>query len=132
MYSALILVISVVALLHFSVWYWRALMAGVACEDLSEQMRDLTSGGSVGPDDFFALVCMRKMCPDLAHKGKRIGLVSAYYRALSLLRSTLGAIVPSVTGWANREMATCSRYVAVVTDQRLRGNQAQLAQIHSY
>jgi hypothetical protein len=41
----------------------------------------------------------------------------------------LGKIVPPVASWAETEMATCSRYVAVLMDQHLERNLACAAQV---
>lgn len=131
MISALMLVIAVVALVHFGVHYWRALLAGVASEPLSERMHAMASD-TLGAGDFDRVLCYQKMCPVLDSRDSRVGAVRAYYRILSVLHNTLGALLPPVSDWASSEMATCSRYVAVVTDRRLQRNLAQLAEIHSY
>ena len=128
--AAFILALSTVALIHFGVYYWRAVMLTIAAGDLSERAQSLAHG-SVGADDFAAWVCLREMCPDLAHKSRRLGAVAAYYRAVSFLRSAFSFVNP-VSNWANREMAACSRYVAVITDQRVQANLAAVARIHSY
>lgn len=129
--SALMLVIAVVALVHFGVHYWRALLAGVASEPLSERMQAM-AGETLGAGDFDRVLCYQKMCPGLDSREGRVGVVRAYYRILSALSNTLGALLPRVSAWTNREMATCSRYVVVVTDRRLQRNLAQVAEIHSY
>lgn len=125
------LIISVVALVHFGVYYWRALVAGVASEPLSDRMRAV-AGETLGAGDFDRVLCYQRMCPVLDSRKSRVGAIRAYYGILSALRNTLGALLPPVSDWTNREMATCSRYVAVVTDQRLQRNLAQVAEIHSY
>jgi hypothetical protein len=45
--------------------------------------------------------------------------VSIYYRAVSKLERVFREKLPSIASWANREMQTCSRYVAVVLAQNL-------------
>jgi hypothetical protein len=41
----------------------------------------------------------------------------------------LGAIIPLMAKWANTEMATCSRYAAVLMEQHLERNMACAAQV---
>ena len=131
MIYALMLVLSCVALVHFGVFYWRALVAGVAAEPLSERMQAV-AGDTLGADDFNRVLCYQKMCPGLDSQSGGTGAVRLYYRMLTVMKNSLGAVVPQISDWTNREMATCSRYVAVVTDQRLQRNLAHAAEINSY
>jgi hypothetical protein len=41
----------------------------------------------------------------------------------------LGSIVPAMASWANTEMATCSRYAAVLMEQHLERNMVCAAQV---
>jgi hypothetical protein len=41
----------------------------------------------------------------------------------------LGGLVPGISRWAEAEMATCSRYVAVLMDRHLERNIACAAQV---
>jgi hypothetical protein len=43
----------------------------------------------------------------------------------------LGSIVPAMASWANGEMETCSRYVAVLMDQHMERNMVCAAQVRS-
>jgi len=43
MFSAVLLAISVVALAQFAVFYWRAVVAGVATQPVSQQVLDAAS-----------------------------------------------------------------------------------------
>ena len=130
MVSALILVISVVALIHFGVYYWRALMVGVAAQPLSERLESLSR--SAGDADVFDLmVCFQQMCPELQGRIRKTGAVRLYFRVLTVFRDTLGPLSPWLFDWASREMSLCARYVAVVTDQQLRRNLGCIAAIRS-
>src|SRR5450759_196312 len=51
--------------------------------------------------------------------------IRAYYAVVE----KLGSIVPAMAKWADAEMATCSRYVAVLMDQHLERNMACAAQV---
>lgn len=122
MASALILVFALAALVNFAVFYVRALMLTIASEPLSDRWRQASAKASVPLDDFDAVLALNEMCPELNRKGKSIGLVHVYYRVLEGLKSLLGRALPSFSLWADHEMETCTRYVAVLVDRRLRSN----------
>ena len=130
MVPALILVISLVALMHFGVYYWRSLVAGVAAQPLTEQMGKLSRGNG-DSDTFELMICVQRMCPELQGHLRKTGPVRAYYLMLSILRTTLGSLLPSVSNWTHREMGICARYVEVVTDEQLRRNLASIAAIRA-
>jgi len=122
MASALILVFALAALVNFAASYARALMLSIASEPLSDKWRQASAEASVPLGDFNAVLALNKMCPELNRKGKSIGLVRVYYRVLAGLKSLLGRALPSFSLWADHEMETCTRYVAVLVDRRLRSN----------
>jgi hypothetical protein len=101
---------------------WRAIWITTANQPLSETLR--TSAGieseSIGARDFGALLVLcDNLSPDLKKKSPWLKEVSIYYRAVSKLERVFREKLPSIASWANREMQTCSRYVAVVLDQNL-------------
>jgi hypothetical protein len=55
-----------------------------------------------------------------------LATLRAYYSAVSVLCK-----LPALQAWAKQEMATCSRYVAVLVDQRLTQNLAYAAEMRS-
>lgn len=122
MTSALILVFALAALVNFAVSYARALMLTIASEPLSDKLRQASAKASAPLGDFEAVLALNEMCPELNRKGKSIGVVRVYYRVLAGLKSLLGRALPSFSLWADHEMETCTRYVAVLVDRRLRSN----------
>ncbi len=124
MISALILVFSLAALVQFGFYCWRAAVVTLAAADVSDN--------TLEDKDFQALATLNDICPELNNSSPRIPLVQAYYRAVERLSSSLTASFPSAAAWAQREMATCSRYMAVVVDQRLQRNQACFAALRSF
>jgi hypothetical protein len=117
-----ILVFAIFALVQFGVSQWRAIWISTANQPLSEgwQRRAGMEATSVGPGDFAALVGLcDKMSPGLKKASAWLSEVSLYYRVLTKLHQLLGLKIPSLSAWTLREMQTCSRYAAVVLDQRL-------------
>lgn len=130
MIAAFILVVAMVALGQFAIYYWRALLAGMAAEPLSQQARELT-GETPGSGDLELMLCFQKMCPELERGGREPWAVKLYGRMLAVLRRACDALLPAMGDWAGREMAVCSRYVAVMLDQRMTRNQNAMAAMRS-
>jgi hypothetical protein len=133
MIAAMLLVISVVAMVQFAVYYWRSLLAGVAAEPLSERVREAAGldSASVGPSDFVSFLQLNKVTPGLRDGSKGLWAVRTYYRAMETLDRLAGVKHPALAAWTEREMATCSRYVAVLVGQRLERNLVCAAEIRS-
>ena len=51
--------------------------------------------------------------------------IRMYFKAIE----KMGQMVPAMSSWANAEMSTCSRYVAVRMDQHLQRNILCAAQV---
>jgi len=132
MVSALILVFALAALAHFAIFYVRALMLTIASEPISEELQQASRNTSAQLGDFDAVLALNEMCPELNSKGKSIGVVRVYYWVLAGLKAILGTSLPSFSLWADHEMETCTRYVAVLVDRRLRSNFAYAASVRSH
>ncbi len=133
MIAALLLVISLVALAQFFLYYWRALVLGVAAQPLSERFREASPVGeeALGARDFGVLLQLYEMTPQLKVEKSRLGAVRMYYRAVDALGRLAGRLMPRVGAWSEREMATCTRYVAVRMDQRMARNMECAAALRS-
>lgn len=135
MMSALIFVISVAAVIQFAVFSWRAGLLSFSAEPLSESLKSAAKpfANPLNPQDFRAFAALQGICPDLAPKrSHELWHVRLYYRALEKLDAFGRFISPAFSAWSQREMATCTRYVAVELDQRLQRNLACLADLRSY
>src|SRR3989442_15953073 len=117
MFPAMLLAVSVVALIQFTVYYWRAIVAGVAAKPLSNLI--LTAAGltdeSVGSSDFEAVLNVHELTPCLKTGQRPLQAVRAHYRAAQ----ALGRGLPQLPALHELELATCSRYVDLVVDQRV-------------
>ena len=127
MIPAVIFAVSVVAFAQFGLYYWRATISGIAAQAVSERIRvaaGITHDG-IGAQDFHSILILKDLSPDLRGPNGRFTAIRAYYAVME----KLGSIVPAMANWANAEMATCSRYVAVLMDQHLERNMACAAQV---
>ena len=127
MIPAIILTVSVTALLQFALYYWRAIIAGIAAQPVSDRIR--TAAGlttaQIGAQDFRSIVSLHDLSPDLRGPNGSFMGVRAYYSVVE----KLGSLIPAIANWANTEMLTCSRYVAVLVDQHLERNMVCAAQV---
>ena len=127
MIAAILFTVSTVALVQFALYYWRAIIYGIAAEPISDRIR--TAAGitatQISAQDFHSILSLHDLSPDLrGPNGSFIG-VRTYYTAVK----KLGSLIPSMASWANAEMVTCSRYVAVLVDQHLERNMACAAEV---
>jgi hypothetical protein len=126
MIAVIICLVSVVAFAQFGLYYWRATISVVAAQAISDRIRvaaGITHDG-IRAQDFRNIIILKDLSPDL--RGTKVGFraIRAYYS----LVEKLGSFVPGLASWADSEMATCSRYVAVLMDQHLERNMAFAAQ----
>lgn len=127
MMAAIIFTVSVVAFAQFGLYYWRATISGIAAQAISERIRvaaGITHIG-IGPLDFRNIIILKDLSPDLQGAQGSFTAIRAYYAAVE----KVGSIVPAMAKWANAEMATCSRYAAVLMDQHLERNMVCAAQV---
>ncbi|MBZ5659150.1 MAG: hypothetical protein LAO08_01980 [Acidobacteriia bacterium] len=127
MIAGILFMVSLVALIQFGVYYWRAVIAGVAAKTVSERIRVAAglSTSSIGAQDFHNIIILNDLTPDLQGPAGSFRAIRAYYSVVK----TLGSIIPAMSEWSKAEMATCARYVAVLMDQHLERNMATAAQM---
>ena len=124
MFAAMLFTISTVALSQFALYYWRALLAGVASQPLSDRVLAAAQveDGRVLPQHFETLAGIHDLTPDLQPNQGGLGLVRLYYRFVEGLDAILGKRLPSLAAWTERERVVCARYAAVQVDRRLQAN----------
>lgn len=127
MIAAILFTVSMVALVQFGVYYWRATIAGVASHAISDRIRVAAGIAStvVGARDFYSILIIKDLTPELRGSNGSFMAIRAYYSIIE----KLGSIVPAMANWSKAEMATCSRYVAVLMDQHMERNLATAAQM---
>lgn len=133
MFSAMLLTISVVALSQFGLYYWRALVMGVAAQPVSERVLEAAhvNGAELTGDHFRVFAELHDLTPDLRPGPRGLGFIRLYYSALRGLEKVAGRFSSSLVEWAEGERVLCARYAAVQIDRRLQANLALAASIRS-
>jgi len=133
MFSTLILAIAIVALSQFALYYWRAVVAGVAAQPLSDRVLAAArvEDGRLSPGHFDTLAGLHDLTPALHPSSTGLGLVRLYFRLVEGLDTLVGAQVPAIAAWSERESILCVRYAAVQVDRRLQANHDLVASVHS-
>ena len=126
MFAAMLLAISIVALTQFAAYYWRAILAGVAAQPVSERVLEAASldATSMQGRDFERLAGLHDLTPELQSGSDRLISVRVYYRALGFLSALCGSRLASLAAWCEQERVLCARYAAVQVDRRLQANLA--------
>ncbi len=133
MFSAMLFLISIVALSQFALYYWRAVLAGVAAQPVSDRVlvAAQVENGQLTPQHFRTLAGLHDLTPDLYPNRGGLGLVRLYYRLIEGLDSIVGNKIPAIAAWSERERGICARYAAVQVDHRLQANLDLLASLRS-
>jgi len=132
--AALILVISAAAFIQFCIFSWRAALLTVAAKPLSDQVHEAlaATAGALESGDFLAARQLLALSPSLAGGDRSLLSVGAYFTALRSIKALAGWVFPFSFVWTKREMAACTRFAAVVLDERLQRNRQCIAEICSY
>jgi len=133
MFSALLLALSIAALAQVGVFYWRALVARVAAQPVSERVLEaakLDSGGMCG-EDYRSLAQLHKLTPELSARSSGLGFVPMYFKIIHAIGSLAAGRVAALENWAESERVLCARYTAVQVDRRLQANLAFAAAMRS-
>jgi len=133
MFAAMLFTISVVALAQFGLYYWRAVLSGVASQPVSDRVLTAAcvENGRVTSQHFATLAGLHDLTPDLyPHRGG-LGLVRLYYRLIKGVDALAGSRIPAIAAWSNRERVICARYAAVQVDRRLQANLELVASLRS-
>jgi len=133
MFSALLLAISIVALAQFGVYYWRAVVAGIASQPVSEQVLAAArvETESIRGEDYRSLAQLHKLTPDLSAKSSGLGLVPLYFKMIHAVGKLAAGRIATIAEWAEGERVLCARFAAVQVDRRLQGNLAFAAAMRS-
>jgi hypothetical protein len=125
--AAIIFCFSMVALGQFWLYYWRASIAITADRQISDRVK-VAAGIPAAPvtaRDFRAILSVHDLTPELRGSGCGYRTIRAYYSIVE----EIGRLIPTLTGWAEAEMAMCSRYAAVLVGQHLERNMDCAAQL---
>jgi hypothetical protein len=133
MFAAMLFTISIVALAQFGLYYWRAVLSGVAAQPVSDRVlwAAHVENGRVTSQHFETLAGLHDLTPDLYPNRGGLGLVRLYHGVVQGVDALAGSRIPAVAAWSNRERAICARYAAVQVDRRLQANLELAASLRS-
>ena len=125
--------ISAVAITQFGMYYWRAVLASVASQPVSESVLAAISAENrpLEAADFVQFAGLHAMTPDLTPRGRGLAMVRFYYGLTRALNMMVGVRVPAVAQWIEQEGTICARYAAVQIDHRLQANMELAAALRS-
>jgi hypothetical protein len=108
--------------------YWRTKIAKISTQPISERVRAAAgiSSQAIEAHDFRSIFSLHEHAPGLHGPVGDFRVVNGYYKAVE----KLGRLIPASAGWANAEMTICSKYAAVIVDQRLERNIMRAAEPH--
>jgi len=133
MFSAMLLAISVAALGQFAVFYWRAVVAGIASQPVSEQVLAAAKveSDAIRGEDFRSFAKLHDLTPDLSPRPVGLGFVPVYFSFIHVIGKLAAGRVSALANWAESERILCARYAAVQIDRRLQSNMALAAAMRS-
>jgi len=133
MFSAMLFTISIVALAQFALYYWRAILTGVAAQPIPREILEavqVEESGLCG-SDFEKLASLLTCTPELKGNHGGLGFVPTYFKVVGKISSLFGQLSPALASWGEQERALCARYAAVLVGHRLEANLVQAASIRS-
>jgi hypothetical protein len=133
MFAAILLSISVVALSQFALYYWRAVMAAVASQPVSEGVLAAAHVDNrlVTGEDFATFATLHELTPTLDPRAGGLGFVKTYYSLVNKIAAFANSRLPGLATWCDAERAVCARYAAVQIDMRLAMNYEMAASYRS-
>jgi hypothetical protein len=133
MFAAMLVIISTVAFTQFAIYYWRAILTGVAAQPVSQRVLESAQveGGHLVGRHFPVLAELHDLTPELDTAAGGLGLVRAYYALVEAAGTLLDEHFPGFAAWSEGERVICARYAAVQIDRRLQANMELSASLRS-
>ena len=124
MFAAILLSVSVVALTQFALYYWRAVLAAVAAQPVSEGVLAAARVDNrlVTGEDFEIFASLHELTPTLNPRARGLGFVKTYFSVINKMAAIASDRLPGLASWCDTERAVCARYAAVQIDMRLAMN----------
>jgi hypothetical protein len=121
MISALMLVLTVGALVQFFVAYCRTILLTYSKVEISERTREVTgiSIEKVEPEEFSRLMGLLRVAPDPCDDAAELRAVSIYFRIIQLTRRLVSPLSRAAHEWSEIELGRCAHFAAVALDRRL-------------
>ncbi|HVM74195.1 MAG TPA: hypothetical protein VMT75_01050 [Candidatus Saccharimonadales bacterium] len=125
--------ISIVALAQFALYYWRAVLSGVASQPVSSTVFEAVHvpETDLRGSDFEKLAGLLALTPELEGAQGGLGSVGVYYKFIGKIDDLFGKLSPALAAWSEQEQVLCARYAAVLVERRLMANLEQAASLRS-
>jgi hypothetical protein len=133
--ASFIFVISLAAVVQFTVLSWRAGVLRLASEALPAEWESVASGtaNNLIPNGFRSIAAYSRLFPELGQgPSNNLRSLWLYYRLVELVDRTGKVLSLRNLDWTSREMALCTRCAAVMLSHRLEDTQALLAAARSF
>jgi hypothetical protein len=133
MFAAMLVIISTVAFAQFAIYYWRAILTGVAAQPVSQRVLESAQveGGRLVGRHFPVLAELHDLTPELKAAAGGLGLVRSYYALVEAAGTLFDDHFPGFAAWSEGERVICARYAAVQIDRRLQANLELSASLRS-
>lgn len=121
MIAVAIFVLSIAALIQWTVAYSRSFILASADIEISEKTRKIVevADGSASPCEFDHIVALVRMAPNQINDAREIRAVSAYYRITCAASQIAALFSPAAKTLLEREICRCTHFAAVALDRRL-------------
>jgi hypothetical protein len=133
MFAAIIFAVSLAGLSQFALFYWRAVIVGVAAQPCSNQILEAANveNGHLNGRDFDRLAGLHELTLELNPTPGGLGLVRVYYGLVNGLDRIAGKLLPDLSAWSDRERTLCAQYAAVKIHRRMQANVEMAAFVRS-
>jgi hypothetical protein len=128
MFAAILLSVSVVALTQFALYYWRAVLASVAGQPVSEGVLAAARVDNrlVTGEDFETFASLHELTPTLDPRAGGLGFVKTYFSIINKVATMASDLVRCGTHGLREVCRGADRYAAAVEPRNGRVVQLQL------
>ncbi len=128
MLATILVMVILVEFGQLELLYWRTKIAKISTQPISDRVRAAAgiSSQAIEARDFRSILSLHEVAPGLHGPVGDFRVVNTYYQVVD----KLGRLIPASADWANAEMTICSKYAAVIVDQRLERNITRAAEPH--
>jgi hypothetical protein len=128
MLGTILVIVILVEFGQLELLYWRTKIAKISTQPISDRVRAAAgiSSQAIEARDFRSILSLHEVAPGLHGPVGDFRVVNTYYQVVD----KLGRLIPASAEWANAEMTICSKYAAVIVDQRLERNITRAAEPH--
>ncbi|MHB8754402.1 MAG: hypothetical protein ACYC92_05525 [Candidatus Acidiferrales bacterium] len=115
------LMFSGMALVQFCLSYCRAILVPYAALEISPATREIIGleANEIRGGQFNRLRGLVRIAPGPAEGKWQFGIVTAYYRFLSVIDMSVAQLVPVARTWSERESTRCAYFAAAALDRRV-------------